>query len=197
MSNLKWTKLFSAKEKNNRTVKNRLDAYLARSEITMCSEANVERLKTIFVRSQRDRAVDFGFFAESKWNSFSTCDVLLSSLLLSRWRRTMAWRRFYLSSSRRPRNPTTTGLVSDFFVGAPSMRAHLRQIVNTFIHVRQRPSIVFHSTDPVDNETGAFSSGASRKEGREVADIRAAKWRWDRSEIYLAGEDVNYTFVKC
>lgn len=48
-------------------------------------------------------------------------------------------------------------------MGAPSMRAHLRQIVNTFIHVRQRPSIVFHPGDPVDNETGAFSSDVSRK----------------------------------
>lgn len=36
------------------------------------------------------------------------------------------------------------------------MRAHLRQIVNTFIHVRQ-PRVLYSVVAPVlDNETGAF-----------------------------------------
>lgn len=50
------------------------------------------------------------------------------------------------------------------------MRAHLRQIVNTFIHVRQWPSIVFHPNDPVDNETGAFSSAATSKRRKSIVD---------------------------
>ena len=54
---------------------------------------------------------------------------------------------------RTSRADSTTWARFDFFSG-PGMRAHLRQIVNTFIHVRQ-PRVLY-SVVALDNETEAF-----------------------------------------
>lgn len=53
----------------------------------------------------------------------------------------------------RPADSSTTWARFDFLSG-PGMRAHLRQIVNTFIHVRQQR--VLYSVVALDNETEAF-----------------------------------------
>ena len=149
-------------------MKNRLDAYLAGFEITMYHEANVERLKSISP-DQRDQAVDIGFFVGLQGNSFSTCKVLSSS----RKADGLASPFFPCSAcgihDRRPQ--------ARFEFFCRCMRAHLRQIVNTFIHVRQWPSIVFRSNDPVDNETGAFSLVSCRmyRERERILGIPVAR----------------------
>lgn len=59
--------------------------------------------------------------------------------------------------SKRRRRRRRGGLRPRFdFLPWLGMRAHLRQIVNTFIHVRQ-PRVLYSVVAPVlDNETGAF-----------------------------------------
>lgn len=100
----------------------------------------------------------------------------------------MAWRHL----SFRPRNPQPQG---SFRIFCRYMRAHLRQIVNTFIHVRQWPRIVFHSNNPVDNETGAFSSVScrTRREREGIVDIGGEivmklfrnLFYWQRCQLYV------------
>lgn len=124
-------------------MKNRLDAYLAGFEITMYHEANVERLKLISDRRIKEIGLSISDFFVGPRETHSP----LAKSSLSE------------DGSTSPVPPARREFTTadSFRIFCKCMRAHLRQIVNTFIHVRQWPSIVFHSNDPVDNETGAFS----------------------------------------
>lgn len=64
----------------------------------------------------------------------------------------------------RPRTPTTWARFD--FLSEPGMRAHLRQIVNTFIHVRQ-PRVLY-SVVALDNETEAFWPFSRRRIARHT-----------------------------
>lgn len=84
------------------------------------------------------------------------------------------------------------------------MRAHLRQIVNTFIHVQAAAKYCIPFGRPaVDNETGAFSSvsssgkGAGREGGGEsrISERRNGD-RTVLEFILQSRQDVNYTLVK-
>lgn len=83
-----------------------------------------------------------------------------------RW--TCRTKKTWLSGSF-PTAESDHGARFDFLPG-PGMRAHLRQIVNTFIHVKAAASIVFCS--PLDNETGAFWS-FSRRRRRRIGTCRS------------------------
>jgi len=153
-------------------MKNRLDAYLAGFEITMYRGANVERLKSISP-DQRDQAVDIGFFVGLRETRSPPAK---SSLLVEEG----GWSGIkpFFPRSARGIHPTA----SSFRIFCRCMRAHLRQIVNTFIHVRQWPSIVFRSNDLVDNETGAFSLVSCRTCREREGRYWYYRYRWRDSD---------------
>lgn len=76
------------------------------------------------------------------------------------------------------------------FLPGPGMRAHLRQIVNTFIHVRQ-PRVLY-SVVALDNETGAFWPFSRRRIARNT---RVAQRDVSPMKIYFIVETTISSFV--
>lgn len=125
------------------------------------------------MRDQKDRELSIpNFFFLPPWNSSSTCG--------------RAFPRTKRRTKRRMANWSDRGLRPrarfDFLPGL-GMRAHLRQIVNTFIHVRQ-PRVLY-SVVALDNETGAFWPFSRRRIARNT---RVAQRDVSPTKIYFIVE---------
>lgn len=132
------------------------------------------------MRDQKDRELSIpNFFFLPPWNSSSTCG--------------RAFPRTKRRTKRRMANWSDRGLRPrarfDFLPG-PGMRAHLRQIVNTFIHVRQ-PRVLY-SVVALDNETGAFWPFSRRRIARNT---RVAQRDVSPTKIYFIVETTISSFV--